>query len=586
MTIPFNNELLQGGGGVDDIGGTGGGTTCPSSGTFLGCGEVGVAILADGNCGQYSIYDIRCGFISNTPTPTPSVPIVTSGLCQTNADCSIGYECDLSNPTYLGTTFDNPYGVCTQATATQCPPNGSFIQCTDVPGIGLFAGGESPPGQPCNVFRKNDSRCGQLECPAIGTFMGCTGLMTQTGEGIAEFSNGLQYGTCTTYTAIDSRCTPSNKCDTTVEQTSCGTLLGDGYIGVAVREVNVLVNGQRTPTQCIATFPDAGTGDWDTSQCRGCPSSGTFIQCVDGAAILADGACGSYGRLNDPRCTPTPTPSATPFITPTPSTTPSSTEVSDKCVCYNVSYDGSFNIHSPTAPSVTYTPCGQNTPITIYFDLYTAEEKSVCARIAYPVTGTQFALVSSIGADCTTNPSVCTRVPNPTPTPTPSITPTPSVSATPVASPHVSPPIPSPTPTPNPTPVGIYWRNCITGDLVEGVAPTGYRETAYTGAGGGTCWEPYTTLGFVPSLGEALTFRYKRGGVYPGAVTVQVTNPSYGASYSLKLVTNPDILITPSSMTLSPRGKQTFVVNVTPTLLEKLGDGTSTISLNVEITQL
>jgi len=146
------------------------------------------------------------------------------------------------------------------------------------------------------------------------------------------------------------------------------------------------------------------------------------------------------------------------------------------------------------------------------------------------------------------------------------------------------PPQPSPSPSAQ---ITIQWRSCIDGILRDGTAPFGYREVEYTGAGGGMCWEPITDVTFQPNLATALLFKYQRGSSeYPQPVTVTATNPAYGTSYKVTLKTNPDVIITPSAFTLDPRGSKQFVVNVTPQLLEKLGDGESTLRLDVEVSQV
>jgi len=147
--------------------------------------------------------------------------------------------------------------------------------------------------------------------------------------------------------------------------------------------------------------------------------------------------------------------------------------------------------------------------------------------------------------------------------------------------PKTPPPLPPP-PTPR-----ITWKECISGDLKDGLAPTTYREVAYTGPGGGTCWEPSTVIGFSPSLQEALYFTHQRGsGNYPQPKTITATNPSYGVSYSIKINTNASIIVQPSAFTLEPRSSVDFIVNVTPELVAQLGDGKSTLSMTVEIKEL
>jgi hypothetical protein len=110
---------------------------------------------------------------------------------------------------------------------------------------------------------------------------------------------------------------------------------------------------------------------------------------------------------------------------------------------------------------------------------------------------------------------------------------------------------------------------------------------SYNGAGGGTCWQPTTQVGFSPTLSEALLFTYQRGSSdLPQPKTITATNPSYGTAYRITITTNTDIIVQPSSFTVTPRSSQQFVVNVTPTLLDKLGDGTSTIEMSVDITEI
>lgn len=179
--------------------------------------------------------------------------------------------------------------------------------------------------------------------------------------------------------------------------------------------------------------------------------------------------------------------------------------------------------------------------------------------------------------------------PSPTPQPTPVIeitqrvyelpdpSPVPGPSVTPVAS-----TIPVPTPTPSP----VRWRSCVDGQLRDGTPPTAYRSANYQGAGGGICWEPSGDVGFEPDLGKALTFMYQRGSKeLPQPQTIIAVNPSYAITYNVTLETNPSVTIQPRAFRLAPRGSQTFTVNVTPELLSQLGDGTSTLDLNIIIEQ-
>lgn len=184
---------------------------------------------------------------------------------------------------------------------------------------------------------------------------------------------------------------------------------------------------------------------------------------------------------------------------------------------------------------------------------------------------------------------------SPVPSPTPVIegTPPPTPSEQRYPDPSVtSTPVPSITPstsvliTPTPTPTPIRWRSCVDGVLRDGTPPSAYRAATYQGAGGGVCWEPAGNVGFEPDLSQALTFLYQRGTKqYPQPRTITAVNPSYAIPYSIKLQSNPNVIIEPSVFRLGPRESRKFTVNVTPELLAQLGDGTSTLDLNIEIEQ-
>lgn len=142
----------------------------------------------------------------------------------------------------------------------------------------------------------------------------------------------------------------------------------------------------------------------------------------------------------------------------------------------------------------------------------------------------------------------------------------------------------------------VFWRNCVTGQLVEGTPPADFQQTEFLGAGGGTCWEPLTDLAFEPNLNEALRYSYQRGSSkYPTGRDIKVTNPSYGTSYKVTITTNSDITLSNRkktgnkgtlSFTIAPRSSETFTVNITPTLLQALQDGLSTLSMAVEYQQV
>lgn len=179
---------------------------------------------------------------------------------------------------------------------------------------------------------------------------------------------------------------------------------------------------------------------------------------------------------------------------------------------------------------------------------------------------------------------VPSQTPMPSFTPQPSLTPIVSIDVTgPVVS---QTPIPSSQPQPTPSPTPVTWRSCIDGILRDGNAPVGYQQIQYSGQGGGMCWEPVGTIGFNPPL-TSLLFTWQRGSPnLPQPITIVADNPSYGLSYSISITTNPDIIITPSSFTIPPRGSVPIVVNVTPALLNALGDGNSTLFMDVNIQQV
>lgn len=244
----------------------------------------------------------------------------------------------------------------------------------------------------------------------------------------------------------------------------------------------------------------------------------------------------------------------------------------------SVDTDGTCYRRPVDDPPITWRECGTNTAtlgtapstFTLSSDL-----SGVCYRESIVITPTVTQTVTQ-----TVTPTVTRTV---TPTVTQTVTTTRPVDI--VVTPTTT--VTSVPPTPTPTRIIITWRDCISGILNEGTAPNGYRQITYTGAGGGTCWEPSAIVGFQPSLSDALTFTYQRGsGNLPQAKAITANNPSYGVSYRLTIQTNPDIIVQPSSFIISPRNSQQFFVNVTPALLDKLGDGTSTIEMSVDITEV
>jgi len=498
--------------------------------------------------------------------------------CTSAADCPAGYVC-----------FNGRCRLADVPTPTKCSPPGEFIRCSGYDGLGIFAGGESPPGQPCNTFTAPSSQCGGTACPPVGTFIRCTELRTELGV-IGEFSNGLQNGVCSSYTAIAEQCS-TVYCNMTDVTAQCANILDDTWEGTASRTVNVLVNGQPTPADCTV-FPGIPTA-WDTSECTKkvgvtpkCPPQGEFKQCSGTTGVYYTGAinavtkeCLTVNQLNDSQCIKISCPPNGEFLRCEDGYTSGGTKPTNAVF----SDGGLFGV------------CGEYRG-----NLAQCEITRTCDRLPPyfdRCDGTTGIYLNGCNND-TDNPperrandlACIVVVPTPTPTPTPTSTLT---QGDPAPTP---PPPPTPTPTPEPPPVVFVptptWRDCVSGNLNDGIAPSAYREILYTGAGGGTCWEPSTIIGFSPNLNEALLFSYERGSVsVPQPKSVTVTNPSYGVAYRITLTTNPDVKLGIGdksgagalSFTVEPRKNVVFSVNVTPQLLDKLGDGSSDLDMKVEI---
>ena len=131
------------------------------------------------------------------------------------------------------------------------------------------------------------------------------------------------------------------------------------------------------------------------------------------------------------------------------------------------------------------------------------------------------------------------------------------------------------------------WRDCVDGTLRVGTPPTDYVQVAYTGAGGGTCWEPRAVIGFEPNLEEVLNFDWRRGNTnYPEPKTFKITNPSQTLSFDVLITTNPQVTVTPPSFRIAPRSSQTVTLSPSSALFDALADGISSIGFNIEITEV
>jgi hypothetical protein len=177
------------------------------------------------------------------------------------------------------------------------------------------------------------------------------------------------------------------------------------------------------------------------------------------------------------------------------------------------------------------------------------------------------------------------------PTPTPSA-PSSQPSLTPTPTPAFLQPTPTPAPTlaliqPTPTPTPELWRSCIDGKLYAKPIPGGYRSAEYDGSGGGVCWEPITQVGIHPNINDTI-FTYRRAsGEFPAAKKFTLDNPSYGVSYSIKVLTNTTLFrVEPEEFQLTPRAKQDFTISVREDTIESFGDGATIFDLQLEILEI
>jgi hypothetical protein len=133
----------------------------------------------------------------------------------------------------------------------------------------------------------------------------------------------------------------------------------------------------------------------------------------------------------------------------------------------------------------------------------------------------------------------------------------------------------------------LAWRDCVDGVSRTGTPPAGYIQVEYTGAGGGTCWEPQAIIGFEPDLDQVLTFNWRRGTTaYPEAKSFKMTNPSSTLSFDVTITTNSQVTVTPPSFKIAPRSYQNVTVLPTPSLFSALGDGISNVGFKIEITEV
>jgi hypothetical protein len=533
------------------------------------------------------------------PTPTPTItptitPTVTVGECDLIAqNCPPGFVCQIVSST------GGPLGLpifssqCVEVVPPRCPPQGEFLGCSNIDGLGIYAGGDPPPGQPCYTYTAEATSCtGEISCPPVGTFLRCTELLSTSGR-IAEYSNGLQNGQCNSYTAIatQEQCpTAPVYCNMRDESALCSTILGPAWSGDATRTVNVLVNGQPTPSGCT-TFP--GIGDWNTSECTRiqCPPKDTFKECSKEFAVYYSGeinpttnTCGTFEVYEPSRCLPPdPCKPANTFLY----CELKEVDIEGQRVITNAVFatGGSARGYVGADEEQTSEGCPiyrANSPECTTPPRWRRCIQQSISRAAFPqfIDGTP----PSDYTESTDIFGVCYNAPPPRPPQWRQCGSSEFIDGTPPSDYTQSidggrsgvcyiPPQPS------------QWRDCISGQLNEGAIPAEYRKSIFTG--GGECWEPRTVIGFQPSLSTALTFTYQRGSnEIPQPTSVIANNPSYGVSYRVSIQTNPDIIVQPSSFIMTPRSREQFFINVTPILLDKLGDGTSTIEMSIDIVEI
>jgi len=522
------------------------------------------------------------GGIVGVPTPTPTAKPDFTGTCQANGDCAEGYFCDTRNPTFPTGDLTDPYGVCAKASINYCNATDQSSPCSTILGSDwsgeatrtvnvLVNGAVTPEG--CINFPGIPSNWNTSECIQI--------LVTPTP-------------------------TPTVFCNYTDQTTQCSRLPGfQGYSGEAIRTV-VVTNtvGQPLPLGCINNPIFAGSDAWNTSECIGpptpTPTSTSTPPSTYTTTLIASPSEGG-------------TVSGTSLLTPTPST------VIVSRIGERVDFDATANIGytftgwelQGNSWSTNYSPAilsDKNETYVATFARNPTQDVCRCYFVAPTVAGQSFEVTfrecaagsirqtqtisnftnicsadipaagrnaqvpQNLGSQCS-NTQTC-GAPPPTPTPTSVIgilpTPTPIIDI-----PEVSVVTPSPT-----------WRDCVSEELFTGT-PTNRREVTYTGPGGGTCWEPLTTVTFNPSLNEELLFQYQQESTeYPMAQVINATNASTTISYELQIITNTDITVTPNLFIIPARGSVPFMVQITPDLLNKLATGTSKLQISVNIREL
>jgi hypothetical protein len=510
---------------------------------------------------------VGAGGITDVPTPRPTPRPDFTGTCQANGDCAEGYFCDTRNPTFPTGDLTDPYGVCVKVSINYCNATDQSSPCSTI--LGLDWSGEA-------------TRTVNVLVNGAATPEGCINF-----PGIPSDWN--------TSECIQIPVPPTIFCNYTDQTTQCSRLPGfQGYSGEATRTV-VVTNtvGQPLPLGCSNNPIFAGSDAWNTSECIGpptpTPTSTSTPPSTYTTTLVASPPEGG-------------TVSGTSLLTPTPSTVIVSRigERVDFEATANIGYTFTGWELQGNSWSTNYSPAilsDKNETYVATFARNSTQDVCRCYFVAPTVAGQSFEVTfrecaagsirqtqtisnftnicsadipaagrnaqvpQNLGSQCS-NTQTC-GAPPPTPTPTPVINP-----EVPVVTPSVT------------------WRDCVSEELFPGT-PTNRREVTYTGPGGGTCWEPLTTVTFNPSLNEELVFRYQQGSTqFPMAQVINATNASTVLSYELQIITNTDITVTPNLFIIPPRGSTPFTVQVTADLLNKLATGTSKLQMSVNIREL
>ena len=168
------------------------------------------------------------------------------------------------------------------------PPDVLFVVCNEVGNVTSRT--VYPPGtdkfgyiRTCRLVQAQNETGGCTESCA-DEFVGVYGCTNPTAT---NFNRNA--------TIDDNSCVlPVEYCNTIADTTGCSEVLGSGWAGTATRTVNVLVNGQVTPTGCTS-LPDVPS-QWNTNGCvrftrpiSGCTDARAIN--YNSSATLDDGTC-------------------------------------------------------------------------------------------------------------------------------------------------------------------------------------------------------------------------------------------------------------------------------------------------------